>query len=224
MSFRYVAEHPVSPSNHVGVAIRLSEGTELDLHVGIVFRLSDGTPWIAHLAFHEKLRDHAAPTGDRYAWADCRWLQTDEHSHSGPFVARFIQGTLRNRKVRYGLDPRLDCFSTGTYGEDDPRYGLTCATYVAAALKGAGIDLLDITTWIARPGDEAWTNAVLRALREGAPERAAELEGQRAPFRVRPDEVAAAAEGPIFPISMTEAEAGAKDLLNFLRGIPTSDE
>ncbi|GJE83864.1 hypothetical protein [Methylorubrum thiocyanatum] len=99
----------------------------------------------------------------------------------------------------------MDCFSTGQHVETDPRYGLTCATYVAAALKGAGIDILDIATWVPRPGDDAWSEWVLGLLEEHAPKRAEQLAGQKAPFRVRPDEMAAAASSDRYPVTMNEA-------------------
>ena len=217
MTFASVSDRPVAPRNHVGVAIKHTGGIDFPLHVGLVFTLTDGRPWMAHLAFHEKLRGDAAPRDGGYFWADCRWILADEHAETGPYIANFIQGTLRNRSVPYGLVPDLDCFATGTYAEDEPRYGLTCATYVVAALKGAGIDLVDVGTWVERPGDEEWSKHVIEALRTGAPERAALLEGQRAPFRVTPDEAAAAAEGAAFPVTMAEASEGATALMKVLR-------
>ncbi len=115
-----------------------------------------------------------------------------------PFVGSILNGFS-------GLDPDMDCFSTGQHVETDPRYGLTCATYVAAALKGAGIDILDIATWVPRPGDDAWSEWVLGLLEEHAPKRAEQLAGQKAPFRVRPDEMAAAASSDRYPVTMNEA-------------------
>lgn len=136
MTFRSAADHPASPLNHVGVAVKVIDEATAALHVGLVYRLTDGVPRMAHLAFHHDLRDEAAPTGHGYAWADCGWLQDPDYASSGAFVARFIQGTLRRRDVRYGLNPDLDCYATGRLVETDPRFGLTCATYIAAVLKG----------------------------------------------------------------------------------------
>lgn len=219
MTFRSAADHPASPLNHVGVAVKVIDEATAALHVGLVYRLTDGVPRMAHLAFHHDLRDEAAPTGHGYAWADCGWLQDPDYASSGAFVARFIQGTLRRRDVRYGLNPDLDCYATGQLVETDPRFGLTCATYIAAVLKGAGFDILDIGTWVARPGDEAWSRHVLALLDRYAPARAEELRGQVAPFRVRPDEMAAAVAGPSFPVTMEGVGEGAAEVLTTLRAM-----
>lgn len=91
-----------------------------------------------------------------YAWADCRWLQDPDHAGSAEYVRLVIKGSLRNDKVHYGLEPDLDSFSTGQFVSRHPLLGPTCATFVVAALRAAGFDVLDITTWRHRPGDDEW--------------------------------------------------------------------
>lgn len=144
---------------------------------------------MAHLAFHEDLRCDPVYPQSGYVWSDCLWLQDPDYAATATFVARFVKGILRNEKVDYGLLPDLDSFAEGEYIARHPLVGLACASYVAAVLKGAGFDVIDLSTWKYRPEDDVWSDQVLDMLRRYAPARAAGLEGQRAPFRVRPDEV-----------------------------------
>ncbi len=68
--------------------------------------------------------------------------------------------------------------------------------------------MVDITTWRHRDEDDVWAERTLELLRVHAPARAAGLEGQRARFRVRPDEMAFATTSLTVPVDFDAAVVG----------------
>ncbi|MBA9070209.1 hypothetical protein FHR71_003973 [Methylobacterium sp. RAS18] len=208
MTFVHASDVPVKLAKKVGVLIKLYCPDTLAMHVGLAFE-TGGITRMAHLASHEALLCSPLREEKGYAWADCGWLQDPDYASSAEYIALFIKASLRNDKVPYGLDPDLDSFASQEFVARDPIQGLTCATYIAAVLRGAGIEVVDIATWRHRPEDDAWSEAVLEELQRRAPLRAAELAGQRARFRVRPDEMAFAVAEMSVPVSFDQAVAGA---------------
>ncbi len=201
----------MDPANLVGVGILRTDPARDNLHVGLVYVDPKGERSFAHLAFHNDLRKEPPPDADGYLWDDCAWLAEPRLRANAEAVAVFIETCVRRTDVPYGMDPPDDAFDAqGRYDELDPSKGLTCATFIAAVMKSVGFPVVDLTTWENRVGDEQWKQSVLRLLRRHCPDRARQVEGSQARFRLRPEEIAAATAATAIPVEFKPAvEMGA---------------
>ena len=200
---------PFSEVNHVGVVI---QRTEHGLHSGLLYQLPNSEPRILHLAFHHMLRDE--PAALPYRWSD---MGLDEDN-------KLVLATLLSRiaatepRINYGFDSDGACFDPET-GDMLPLpigKGLTCATFIVAALRTYRFRLLDPATWPERPEDREWEEAILNLLAEYA--TADHVEAVRSSVgakRLRPDEVVGAAtlSDDYWPASFQSARGLADQIL-----------
>ena len=96
-------------------------------------------------------------------------------------------------KIPYGIDFAHDCFDTrtGAWLLGPIGRGLTCATFVVAALRATGIDLIKVESWPVRDDDKAWKDHVVEQLRKyGHEEQALYVSQEDLGTRIRPSEVA----------------------------------
>lgn len=207
MTFKNSVAVPMVPANFVGVGVRYTNADRGHMHVGLIYEDPQGQPSFAHLAFHHDVRKDAPPNDEAYLWDDCAWLSDPDVRSSAEYLADYIETCVRNTNVDYGIDPPDEAFSeSGQYNGLNPSKGLTCATFIAAVLKGAGFPVVDLSTWSRRTEeDDKWGAGVMALLRRHAPERAAQIHGQTVPFRLKPDELAAAAADIAIPVSFERA-------------------
>jgi len=127
------------------------------------------------------------------------------------------------KHIPYGVTlPREECFGDDgqwLLGRHGP--GLTCATFVVAVLRRAGLAFIDLATWTSRPDDREWALQIAQELREcGEHEQADFIQQKEAPacVRVRPMEVAGAARVPFagWPVSQAQAESRGIEVLKAL--------
>ncbi len=178
---------PFSDVSHVGVAI---QRTEHGLHSGLLYKLPNSEPRILHLAFHHMLRDE--PAALPFRWSD---MGLDEDN-------KLVLATLLSRiaatepAISYGFDSDGACFDAET-GDLLPLpvgKGLTCATFVLAALRTYRYQLLDTASWPDRPEDREWEEAILNLLAHYAtPDHVEAVRADAGAKRLRPDEVVGAA-------------------------------
>ena len=180
------------------------------MHVGLLYRDPAGQTQFLHLAFHHQLIKQRPAAGQGYLWADGgAWISDPESAANAEFLSDYIELASRNTDIAYGVIPPDEAFDEGgRYAALDPSKGLTCATFVALVLKSAGFPVVALETWRAREGDDAWRRSVVGLLKtHDAPEQARLIEGQQAPFRLKPDEIAIAVVQPTIPVTFDEAIA-----------------
>jgi len=167
-----------------------------------MFRDAAGVLTTFHLAFHRLVVVDQAPP------APGKWLACV--IPFGEQRAKRVASTIRSmaashqlypqypRPVDYGLSLLLGkgALANGIYSPLPGRDGFTCATLIADLLQRAGAKLVDATTWVGTPKGEAWGRAIVCMLRAwpATEEHIRIVEANNAGVRMRPEEVAAAAE------------------------------
>lgn len=216
MTFRASSAVAMSPANQVGVAIQVVSPRLGLLHVGLLYENRRGEVRLAHLKGDNRAADQAAPNDEGYHWDDCAWLARPELHPLADAVALFVELCAETREIPYGPNPPEGAFDeAGRYVCADRRLGLTCATYVAAVLAGAGYPVVRLDTWQPRPDDQSWWEGMVQYL--GAA-RAEELEGVRVMVRLRPDEAAVSVAAADRPLCFPKASERSQALRALLRG------
>lgn len=193
----------LSGSDVPWVAVALQRSTPCLTHSGIVYRERPGTPLqILHLGGHLALSGHAVTDGFIYAVPEL--LDEDQE-----FLAGFCRRILRangSRSIPYSFDYDPDITFDrvrGTLVTSDAGQGLSCATFVAAVFRSAGVPLILLSSWPSQADadDSTARRAVLEWWRRsGKPHliaRAAEIEPSIRARRVRPEHVAGACLQPL---------------------------
>ena len=163
---------------------------------------------LLHLAFHFLLSSDVAHDG--YSWIEPRLSEAlqrrvaamCEHVwdlHGGaqdvPYAFRLLKRSFPEGKLLLG----------------PTEYGLTCATFVIAVFRGAGIELVDVETWEPRSGDDIGFSALLKVLERHADKEHTDFVRTEAGCALfRPAEVAAATAMSPMPVSMQRADPAGK--------------
>ena len=193
MSVTVEALDPQSPPP-VHAAVCLGKGG-VDLHGGVVYRGEDGSR-VLHLAWHADLRDEAlaAPRHGFVVWV----IPTLDDEYDLRAVADTAAATAESKpEVLYSLRYADSKFSDAVLLLGESESGLTCATFVLALYRAAGIELLRLDTWEARERDRDAQKALVRGLERDAargkvsPEHVKAVRAEEGCMRFRPEEVAA---------------------------------
>jgi hypothetical protein len=195
-------------TGEVAVGIRLYPFPHCNLHVGIIYRDPAKQPWVVHLAWHERLGHE--PVG-QFAAANPKLDPAEEF-----FLAAYFQRLAlspRNRTIPYNLkhEPDVAFDRNGNYAPPPDATGLSCATFVVAAFRSAGKDLVDTATWLVRGepergADEAAQEKFLTRL-AAKPEtrgQAERIRGEAGGPRVRPQDVAGACLEDTLPATFSQ--------------------
>ena len=98
-------------------------------------------------------------------------------------------------------------------------HGLTCATFIAAALRAHGYELVDVESWPERDEDEAFQSQIVDLLLSAASEEHAQaVQKDIGAKRLRPDEIVGAGTIPddewavMFPAARQKANEILQDL------------
>jgi hypothetical protein len=141
---------------------------------------------------------------------------------------------INKENIPYGLDPSGSCFDpeTGEFIPPAIGKGLTCSTYITAAFRQLGIELLQQATWPDRPEDVAFGNRIVDGLtaerqRDSTRVSQEHIDGVRNDVgarRFRPEEVVGASSRSFaeWPIAFADARLLADQILQDLeaaRGI-----
>jgi hypothetical protein len=201
-----------SPETFISVGFRRLDGARR--HVGVCFRAPHAGEGMFELRFHHELVE--SPLHEHY------WLAIlDIH----PLRVPAIVGTIRKIVARsgeivpYGPSyPEGDCFDrdSGAWLLSPTGHGLTCATFVVAALRLVGVDLLQVREWRARADDSNFRSWVVEILREhGHTEQADWVQANDRGTRIRPEEVAGAALAPAadWPLGFERAARAGEQVL-----------
>lgn len=203
-----------------GVAVGLlgvPEEAPAGLHVGLLYQARTKAR-VLHLAWHHLLKDEE-PEGEwrlvvpgldrdllRVALSHCR-NASKKLGAQIPYGLRYARSELI--EVATGKKQKGMSLVMGP-GET----GLTCATFVLALLKMAGIDLLDLASWEQRDEqrrkeDEAEQAKLVALLhKHGAAKQANAITqgGEIGSLRYRPEEVSAASGLESHPVAYSQAQ------------------
>lgn len=201
---------PLDNVSLVGVAILGVRGGQL--HCGLLYKRSDEPTRFLHLAFHHMLTDEVPPK-------DLRWGDLGLDDDNKLVLATFLSRIARSGPaISYAFDAEGVCIdkTSGDLLEAPPGKGLTCATFVNAALKAYGYNCIDFATWPERDDDRFWQANILEVLRRYADEEHVELVKQSVGAkRLRPDEITAAAltDSANWPLDFENTRQAADQIL-----------
>jgi hypothetical protein len=202
-------------------AIAVREIDPQQRHIGLLYS-DNGLNRVSflHLAWHFDLRCEAPRT--EYFWVDPA-IPTPRLVQLAA-VCRLVWRANGKGRIPYGFGPPADCLdsTTGEYLFGPAGSGLTCATFVLAAFRRAGLPLLRYETWpIGRAGDSEWQTRIVAALASTPGTITEHADAVRrdvgTTVRFRPEEVAGAATVATIPVDFAVAEAHAAQLLLRLR-------
>lgn len=195
MAFACSKNLQLSPDD---VALVLHRG-RIGMHVGFCFQSREKKHVFVHLAFHKNVKFEDFPPE---ACSIAGKLPISKVSALSLKSALRLIGARAQQKpsrinIPYGvnIDKAKGSFNNqGVYTIPKGSDGLTCATFVTEVCQGVGLDILNESSWTARPADENWINQILAMLndpRSGADQ--AHIIHVQASFngiRIRPEEVA----------------------------------
>lgn len=187
-------------------------------HVGIIFLDDDGHPHLLHLASHYSLQCDDQIDGHA-------WVFPAIAPELLPSVAAMCARVVKRNAAGIPYGFRYDATRFTTDGQltlGTAERGLTCATFVLAVLRSAGVELLARTEWPKRADDQVRFTRIHRSLtRLGADDAHLDaIEAEIDSVRFRPMEVAGASSEPP-PCSFAKASAAATQMDAFLSTLAT---
>lgn len=204
-----------------GFGVGLLRSAPNQLHVGMVHRAANENRFF-HLAWHYRLHNCPAEATLGLHWANSG-LDDINREIMRDWVLQLATNT---QGLPYGFNLRGDAFDLQT-GRALPLpvgEGLTCATFVLAAHRHRGIELLDTLRWPSRPDDAEWQRHIIAQLKDYTDREAMDaqahldaLHGDIGSLRFRPDEVAAAMVSSETPLNFQDARRLAEDIVASLR-------
>jgi hypothetical protein len=125
------------------------------------------------------------------------WLCPDLLIEDQQILAATIDAWLEENEnnIPYSVaDPGGIKFRDNIWVGNEPGQGLTCATFIAELFKELAIPFIDMSTWIARLGDEAWANQILQCFKHEMTDEHVQAQIDRIgnAIRVRPIDITAA--------------------------------
>src|SRR4051812_15518518 len=136
---------------HLAVALRrISPNFN---HTGLLYRVEDSFS-LFHLRWHCDVADEVqADSG----YASVVVPVLEERAEVTVQFVQLVSESCKKQQIPYAFRHMGATFDRGgqllfKQGER----GLTCATFVLAVLRGAGIELLDHASWQGRVGDREW--------------------------------------------------------------------
>jgi hypothetical protein len=179
------------------IAIAISDG-EFGAHIGIAFHPANENLSLLHLLEHLVVRVEL-PANTNKCWAAC---VVDTPNVLGKQVVALIRAVAQKPPdIPYGLalaSVHGSFDAAGNYVAPPGNDGLTCATFVSEILKGAGLNLVDLSTWPSNFENIVWGNSVIKFVekRGASPAHLLTLGKNNKGLRLHPFEVAAAADSP----------------------------
>lgn len=166
-------------------------------HLGIAYS-AHGKRHLLHLAFHKLLLNdpYPPPVGE---WA-VKVIDLPPIAAS-QLVALLMAIALNKNGLPYGINLIAGMGAINEKGEYVPQSnsdGYTCSSFIAELLRKIAFPLVRLDSWTSNNESILWGEAVVCLLKAyGAPaEHVASVEKNNSGLRLRPEEVAAAAEMP----------------------------
>jgi len=188
-------------------------------HVGLLLSSASGEEFI-HLAWHRLLQSDSV-----HGLAPRSLSLLDLDGDRAIVVQSVVRLLARsNPEAPYGFDFPNEVFDadSGKWLLGSTGHGLTCASFVIAALMQAGINLLELSSWKERDEDEAWRQKIIKLLERRYPEHAAQLVANPQSVRFRPEDVGGSArmKESAWPVTFSDAVRLGEDILEELRPAP----
>ena len=203
-------QNPYSSTKGVGLVVRRSNATQN--HVGILYLHEQLGPRICHLAWHHRLLFEAPDNS--YLWVDLEGLDDENRLVASAFF-RALEEEMPHVPYGFGIDG--ECFhQDGTFISPPVGQGLTCATFVVAALNAQGHKILDELTWPDREQDAVWQAHIIEMLEQhsDAPqEHINALKSLIGATRIRPEEVVASGVHQPWPTMFDDVSSLAEQVL-----------
>lgn len=205
------------------IAIGLTRGA-FGSHIGIAFHTVKDGVRLLHLHFHRHLGVDAFPVEGQ-----C-WIATvpELHKTNSKILVGIVRfAASRKQSINFGINLLASHGSfdaNGHYTAPRGSDGLTCATFVSELLRATGLPLVNLQSWQPRDEDVAWGNNVCTLLRDrgrASPEHIAVVRANINGLRLRPEEVAFAADQPLAsrPVDFVSATAGGSAVMTRLNSI-----
>ncbi|WP_332846358.1 hypothetical protein [Pseudomonas lactucae] len=184
-------------------------------HAAIVFKDRDNKHMsLLHLAWHMRLM--CDPLKPQYRCVPMQGFDEEELQYFAEHASRVYSENQDG--IPYGINyTGAAVFDDNSKFLDNPKAGLTCATFILGFFENLGFQLLDFSSWESRLDDVVWQNkiyaALERELKEAALIEQKELIGTA--FRFRPEEViSSAAIYDVKPIGFDDAVINGQKLLD----------
>ena len=178
-------------------------------HVGFLYRSEDSEAYVLHLWGHGQLLHKLPKVGQLCVLCEIEPVRL-------PALAAFARSLYRRNKnqgIPYAFSsPEQDWFSAdGNLLLGPDRLGLTCANFVLALYRAAGLPLVQLDTWPDREDDSAWQQSVLDAWapiiekKQKTRDHFTQVRDQIGTVRCRPNEIGGAALASEFPCAFETA-------------------
>lgn len=206
------------------LAIAITSGA-FGSHVGIAFHSVKEGLRLLHLARHQCLMDDDFSRQDinsRYVAA----VVDIPPAASKQMVSIIRSVAKRQPRINYGINAKAAVGSfdnSGRYKPPKGSDGLTCATFVSTVFSDYKVPLIDLDTWEPNQENELWGRKVCAFLKQCKVDEShlKAVESNISGLRVRPEEVAAAADAPASfkPVAYSVAKERAPAVLDALQSI-----
>ncbi len=179
------------------LVIGFTDGSLGGGHIGIAFHSAKEGMKLLHLCAHLRLQTDDFPPNSPEFWVAT--IVELPSAASKQLVAIIRAISKRLPKINYGLNFLAASGSfdaQGHYKAPKGSDGLTCATFVSTVFRDLRCPLILETTWKPEPKNIEWGEAVYAWLvnSKADPTHLAAVKGNIVGLRIRPDEVAAAAD------------------------------
>lgn len=202
------------------IVIGLTHGA-FGSHIGLAFHSAKEGVQLLHLRFHRDISSDPFPVENK-----CWIITVPEVHKTNSKILIGIVRALANRKptINFGIN----LFKTNGSFDANGRYtaprgsdGLTCATFISEIFRAAGLPLVRNDTWETRDSDVAWGDEVCNLLKtkgNASDEHIAAVRANINGLRLRPEEVAFAADQPsrFRPMAFAEASGGGATVMTTL--------
>jgi hypothetical protein len=200
------------PSNTGGVfAGVILERLKSDwTHVGFLYRREASDTYVLHLWGHRKLLHEPPREGQLCVLCEIEPVRLP----SLIAFAHHLYQKNKNQGIPYAFSsPEQDWFSVeGGLLLGPERLGLTCANFVLAIFRAAGLPLVQLDTWPVREDDSAWQKSVLdewapaiKRAKKKKQKHFAQVRNEIGTVRCRPAEIGGAALASEFPCAFDTA-------------------
>lgn len=205
------------------VAVTLGRGL-FGGHLGVAFHTATEGPKVLHLRFHKDLQVDPF-TNSEHIWIGC---VVDLPKIASASLVGILRGLAKKRpNIGYGLNfivGKGSFADNGSYKAPKGSDGFTCSTLITELFRKAALPLIDETTWQTDPSNLAWGNAVcclLEALHPLEIDHLNAVKKNNIGLRIRPEEVAAAADLPfsIRPVGFAIARQNAQGVFGLLDSV-----
>lgn len=180
------------------VAVGITRTQHGNNHLGIIYRYDNGQLFLIHLAAditleHGTLDSSFSDTGTKDKYLCLIPKMPRDRARFYPRLCRKIW--TKHPSIRYALanhEGNRFNIADGDVVLSIGSNGLNCSTFVLAVFNSYGFQLIDFSTWQARPEDEDWHDGMVAWVGQSDPVQASRIRSEIGCARVRPEETAGA--------------------------------